>query len=190
MEKIELKKLTMDELLGVVNLYPWFGSAKKELCERIGGLGEENVSLEQFSDAAMYIPSRAIIFEIYRTLKKVDYSDINIAELLRTYIAPREKEGSPKYVPGGDFFSRAEYDKMKVSEDLALPKFSFSITGEDTVKNENDLADLGFYTETLAQIYVDQGYYDRAITIYSKLILAYPEKNVYFASLIENLKKI
>ena len=50
--------------------------------------------------------------------------------------------------------------------------------------------DLGFYTETLAQIYAEQGYYGQAKNIYSKLILAYPEKSAYFASLIQKIDEI
>ena len=32
---IDLKKLNLEELVGVVNLYPWFGGARKELGARI-----------------------------------------------------------------------------------------------------------------------------------------------------------
>ena len=46
-----------------------------------------------------------------------------------------------------------------------------------------------FCTETLAQIYAEQGYNEQAKQIYSKLSLRYPEKSVYFASLIEKLDK-
>ena len=45
-----------------------------------------------------------------------------------------------------------------------------------------------FCTETLAEIYAEQGYPEEARRIYSKLILFYPEKSAYFASLIEKLK--
>ena len=34
---IDLKKLNLDELVGVVNLYPWFGGDRKKLCERMTG---------------------------------------------------------------------------------------------------------------------------------------------------------
>ena len=47
--------------------------------------------------------------------------------------------------------------------------------------------ELGFCTETLAWIYAGQGYREEAKKIYSRLMLRYPEKSAYFASLIEKL---
>jgi len=44
-------------------------------------------------------------------------------------------------------------------------------------------------TETLASIYAVQGNIGKAIRAYQILSLKYPNKSVYFASLIENLKK-
>lgn len=44
-------------------------------------------------------------------------------------------------------------------------------------------------SETLAGIYIKQGHKEKAISVYRKLCLKYPEKSVYFAGLIEALKK-
>jgi len=44
-------------------------------------------------------------------------------------------------------------------------------------------------TETLANIYADQNLYLKAIEVFKKLILKFPEKKSYFASRIEELEK-
>lgn len=43
-------------------------------------------------------------------------------------------------------------------------------------------------TENMAMIYLKQKNYEKALTIYKKLLLKYPEKGDYFAALIKNLE--
>jgi tetratricopeptide (TPR) repeat protein len=45
-------------------------------------------------------------------------------------------------------------------------------------------------TDTLAKIYMAQGFYSRALEAYQKLSLKFPEKNSYFAAQIEEIKKL
>jgi len=63
---------------------------------------------------------------------------------------------------------------------------------EPVVDLSNDSVEVksNFITETLAKIYVNQGYYSKAINIYEKLALQYPEKSAYFASRIEKIKEL
>jgi hypothetical protein len=45
-------------------------------------------------------------------------------------------------------------------------------------------------TETLAKIYLEQKKYSQAIQAYDILILKYPEKSVFFANRIEEIKQL
>ena len=63
--------------------------------------------------------------------------------------------------------------------------------------NESDgsLSDLdteedGFFSETLAKIYLKQKNYEKSLEILRKLYLLYPEKNCYFADQIRFLEKL
>ena len=48
----------------------------------------------------------------------------------------------------------------------------------------------GYFTETLAKIYIKQGRYSKALEIIQRLNLNYPKKNAYFADQIRFLKKL
>lgn len=186
----DLHTLNMDELTETVNRYPWFGAARKELCVRMSKMGGSEWGKEQYADAAMYIPSRKMVSDIVRSLRKEDYSDKDVERLLKTCIEPaRPAEGGTGYrrtvrVAGGDFFSQDQYDGVRRDEDNIFSRFA-AAPPEDPAEKRWEDPELGFCTETLARIYAEQGYAAQAKKIYSRLVLRYPEKSAYFASLIE-----
>ena len=55
---------------------------------------------------------------------------------------------------------------------------------------EETVSENSFFTETLANIYVKQGKYEKALEIIKRLCLEYPNKNRYFADQIRFLEKI
>ena len=195
---INLRTLTMEELAGVVNLYPWFAAARKELCVRMSALGGESWGVGQYADQAMYVADRSIISGIMRSSAVKDYSDSDLETLLSSYMEESRSGGAAERsaqparaarpVPGGDFFSKDEYDKVRRAGD----NFTFRAPDrrEFASGNAEDSLSLEFCTETLAEIYAEQGYFEQSKSIYRKLLLAFPEKSAYFASLIEKLDKL
>ena len=188
-----LKEMSVETLSAVISAYPWFGAARKELCVRTGDYGGE-----QYADAALYMPSRK---KLARAMigSRADCSDKDVAEILNAYIEGRrqmrekprkepERAETPRVlVVGGDYFTQSEYDRVKAKEENV---FHPKPVGEDGALSRNYFEENAsaedFCTETLAQIYAEQGYYEQAKAIYSKLILAYPEKSAYFAALVKN----
>ena len=139
---IDLRRLNLDELNGVVNLYPWFGGARKELCRRMSELGEGAWSDERYADAALYVGSRRIIANLAHKGHKVDYSDMQVKELLRAYIdegvGEIRDEGQPRrvIVVGGDYFSAKQYDAVRQEGDndfaaMARSPIGSGMTGKE-----------------------------------------------------------
>ena len=98
------------------------------------------------------------------------------------------------YVVGGDYFSKEDFAQLDDSERVAEIRLGAPADNADREVpvfaggTEADFEQMDFVTETLAAIYADQGYYDKAIEVYAKLILLYPEKSAYFASLVNEIK--
>ena len=177
-DKINIRNLNMEELSGVVSLYPWYGGARMELCRRMAASGA--LTQTEAVQNALYLNSRQMLSKLLVEDVEQDYTDTTAG-------APEENRAPVRefIVAGGDYFSKAQYEKAGREDDNIFSKFATKARENGYKEDETAGSSSDFYTETLAQIYLEQEYPERAIEIYSKLSLRYPEKSVYFAALIE-----
>jgi len=69
-------------------------------------------------------------------------------------------------------------------------KPEYTPTIDDTLQDDENGVDEGYFTETLARIYIKQGRYSKALEIIQRLSLQFPKKNAYFADQIRFLEKL
>jgi tetratricopeptide (TPR) repeat protein len=76
---------------------------------------------------------------------------------------------------------------IETNPGVIRPKKEF-FTPETAAKKSEHLPE-NLATETLAKVYLQQGNFQGAIRIYERLMLKFPEKNAYFANLIQQIQK-
>ncbi|NLZ20163.1 MAG: hypothetical protein GXY24_07900 [Bacteroidales bacterium] len=187
---IDIHTLTLEELSGVISLYPWYGGARMELCRRMSELGA--LSESQISETGLHLGDRGILSELLHADRAVDCSDKDVRELMQAFIPdePAARASRKVYVVGGDYFSQDQYEDVRSDGDGIFSKFAAKAREEGYTEEEApETGKERFCTETLAGIYLEQGFPQEAIDIYSRLSLRYPEKSVYFAALIEEINK-
>ena len=119
--------------------------------------------------------------------KSLDELKAIIAKRLREI--EEEKKLKETEQPKPKKLSRKELIDKFILENpsISRPKAEFynpiSVAQNSIIDQEN------IVSETLAKIYEKQGYFEKAISIYEKLGLKYPEKSRYFAAQIERLKE-
>ena len=110
-----------------------------------------------------------------------DYASFLLANETEEEI--QEEAESTPHMKGQDLiddFLNNDDGKMELKEE---PEY------EPEIEEPSD-SDSGFFTETLARIYIKQGRYSKALEIIRRLNLIYPKKNRYFADQIRFLEKL
>ena len=200
-----LTRLDVGELESLVKKYPYFTVAQVLLAVAMGR-ADDSRATEQLRLAAAMAPNRNALRRLFSQLpdefveteddidqemaqleeKKKNLDELmaiinyKIAELERKKTAPKKAEKK---------LSKAEIIDKFIAENpsISRPKQEFfnpiSAAQESVIDQEN------IVSETLATIYEKQGYYAKAISIYEKLKVKYPEKSIIFAGRINTLKE-
>ena len=134
----QLKDMSLDGLVDVVNRYPWFGLARKFLCVRMQESGGNGWGMPGYSEAAMYVPTRSRIFALLRS--EGVYSDKDVDGIIVTHIHPDHFEPKTaamldKSIP---VFVQDENDK-KITEQFGYTNVSI------LNKDGNKFGDITFF---------------------------------------------
>ena len=107
--------------------------------------------------------------------------------IIENKIAELEKEkAKPKKVEKK--LSKTEIIDKFIAENPSISRPKQGFFNPITAAQESVIDQENIVSETLAMIYEKQGYYEKAISIYEKLKLKYPEKSIIFAAQINALK--
>jgi len=132
-----------------------------------------------FMDPGFLLPDRSDLLEL-----DLD-DDAKLLDSKNTFSDESDKTGKNS----NKLFQSELIDKFIIANPRIEPnKDKTNVSTEDIFKPFVEES-AGLVTETLAKIYVSQGYYSKAIDIYEKLSLKFPEKSSYFASQIEKVKE-
>lgn len=200
-ELSELEKLTSE--------YPWFSLAHQLVL--VGYKQNDNPQFaEKCKQTAIYTLNRKRLYNFLEKSAKYTPQPVIIEN---SESIDNNVPDTPDYSENDDlllnfsheYFSiedlppiEATEDEQEESNDQLITKFITEnprivpkispISDLDNLIQLDDDFDEEPVSETLANIYASQGFYDKAISAYEKLSLLNPEKNTYFASLIRELK--
>jgi hypothetical protein len=125
-------------------------------------------------------PSAGLTFEPFHTVDYFASQGIKLSQ-----------EEAPKDDFGKQLKSFTEW--LKTMKRLPVTQMTAKIDAGSESKVQDlasdSVSDTNILTETMAEVWIKQGNYQKALEVYNKLILLNPSKKAYFAAKIENLKR-
>lgn len=175
----------------LISLYPWYQGARVQLILKLAEISKETAR-EKLRESFSFVPFPEWIAAKIESLE-ITGKRSETDKVIQSQI----KQAQRIFVVGGDYFSREELESVNSGSEANEDAPSIPVEAAKTLERERavkrdvakkEVDPLIFYTETLAQIYTEQECWREALDVYSKLILLYPEKSVYFANLVSDIK--
>jgi len=200
----------------ILNDYPWFLPARMLYVLNLRTMHDLNYRTELHT-LALLAPNRPLMMAYLEPklpvnqIKKENIEQTGF-DLIESFISAHPTTGATEisYFSGSDYFLSTRPDAINdppphtatTPEDNLIDDFLAKKAGqipfstsktepiEEPVFFEEITDDDTYFTETLAQIYIRQKKYEKALEIIKQISLKYPKKNSYFADQIRFLEKL
>lgn len=167
----------------------------RSILEKILKTGIQSINTEISSQTISDIPNEGKDPRLDKVFFEFDFHESNIQEinqLIEDKVDVGHEE-TPMEPSTGNYVqwlkSLSAIQEEKVETSIPSDKDSkFNIGREEpNTRTEDDLFG-GVITETLAELLANQGQIDKAISMYQRLTLIFPDKSSFFAAKIKKLK--
>ncbi len=170
-----LNKQTLPEIRELAKTYPYFQSAALLYLKNLK-VTDDMLFQSELKRVALLVPSRSV-------LEKIVNTDNDSESVYSLPDVPTLKDDTK--LEHQDLI-----DKFIETDPHIKPVGGGDTSGDIVVKEDDTNVTDSIFTESLANIYIKQKQYSKAIRIFEKLNLKYPEKSSYFADRIENIRKL
>ena len=195
----QLGKDSLYELKALIEQYPYFQTARLLYLKNLYQAGNPSFK-DELRRSALYVADLSVLFyQIEGENYLIKRHDEEVQSVRPSSGTDRTLDLIDRFLsemPGDKSSSLSSLGAAAVSDYTPILEGMPADSGEggqpassggDPLDDDGDGA---YLTETLAQIYIKQRRYDKALEIIRKINLKYPEKSAYFADQIRFLEKL
>lgn len=175
-----LNEKSLEDLRRLVQEYPYFQTAVLLYLRNLKNTGDLSYTSE-LKRTALLVADRTRLEEVMEG----KFEELKEREELEELKEIEELEESAPKLQHQDLIDRFITENPRIK-----PVNSDTLMDNTVIVAEDENVTDSIFTESLAKIYIKQKQYSKAIRIFEKLNLKYPEKSSYFADQIKTLQKL
>jgi hypothetical protein len=190
-----INKEGINQLNEIIKEFPYFHTGQLLLCKGLHNIDSIRFKT-QLSKAASYAANRKVLFQLInkqqnkKTKKTIHINNELIKDEYHSFIdwlsiIKTEKIDRSKNMKSNQIIDIFIKNQPNLSRNNKQEFFKSTDIGKKSIIENKDLI-----TETLAKVYTKQQHFDKAISVYQKLSLKYPQKSSYFADQIKLITKL